>query len=108
MKKKTQGSRVETGSKKTAQKGKRTGKLAVKLMISILVPMAILISVCYVYTASTSRDAMSGLKNDILMENSKAVANSVDSYFANYHGILQTMMADPAFVSLFDEICLIK
>ena len=104
MKKKTQGSRVETGSKKAAQKGKRTGKLAVKLMFSILIPLAIIISACYVYTASTSRKGMKGLKDDILIENSKAVANSVDSYFANYHGILQTMMADPAFVSLFDEI----
>ena len=104
MKKKTQGSRIDSGKKQNTGKGKRTGKLAVKLMFSILLPMAIIISACYVYTASTSRKGMNGLKDDILMENSKAVANSVDTYFANYHGILQTMMADPAFVSLFDEI----
>ena len=107
MKKKTQGSRVDTGKKasKTSKTGsKRTGKLAIKLAVSVFVPLVLLISICFVYTAYTLRASMNEMKNEILVEESEAIGNTVDTYFANYHGILQTMMADPEFVSLFDEI----
>ena len=108
MKKKTQGSRVDTGSKKVTKtaktKSKRTGKLSIKLAISVLIPLVVLITACFIYTSYTMRESMMELKDEIIVEESEAIGNTVDTYFANYHGILQTMMADPAFISLFDEI----
>ena len=110
MKKKTQGSRVDTGSKKVAKtaktksKSKRTGKLSIKLAISVLIPLVVLITACFIYTSYTMRESMMELKDEILVEESEAIGNTVDTYFANYHGIVQTMMSDPAFISLFNEI----
>ena len=110
MKKKTQGSRVDTGSKKvtktakTKTKSKRTGKLSIKLAISVLIPLVVLITACFIYTSYTMRESMMELKDEILVEESEAIGNTVDTYFANYHGIVQTMMSDPAFISLFNEI----
>lgn len=102
MKKELQTSRI-TESNPTVPPQKR-GKLAIKLTVSVAIPLAILIILSFVYTAVTTHTSMMAMKNNILTEESEVISNNVDTYFAAYKGILQTMMSDPAFVALFDEI----
>ena len=84
--------------------GRRTGKLSFHLAARIMIPLTVLIAVTFIFTSISLRSATEQMQDEIMTENAGSIANTVATYFADYRGIMQTMMCDPAFVSLFDEI----
>ena len=83
---------------------KRDGKIAIKLAVSVFIPLVIIIACCFVYTTYTMRESVLDLKDNILIEESMAISNTVDTYFANYHGIVKTMMLDHELIEIIDDI----
>ena len=69
-----------------------------------MIPLTVLIAVTFIFTSISLRSATEQMQDEIMTENAGSIANTVATYFADYRGIMQTMMCDPAFVSLFDEI----
>ncbi len=78
--------------------------ISTSLALGILLPTLILMAVFYFYTAGAQRDAIVELKEKTLEQNADTIANSVDTYFADFHGLVAAMMNDQSLYSLFRKI----
>lgn len=86
------------------------GKISTKINIStalalgILLPTIILMAVFYFYTADAQRDVIVDLKEQTLEQSADTIANSVETYFADFHGLVAAMMNDRSLHALFRKI----
>lgn len=78
--------------------------ISVALAMGILLPTIILTAVFYFYTAAAQRDVIVDLKEQTLEQNADTIANSVETYFADFHGLVAAMMNDQSLYSLFRKI----